>query len=80
MWDFFDGLMARLSEPSTYAGLAMMLPGVNMALDFNEAPAVAEGVAAAGQLVAQGLPPWMAIVMGGLGALATIKSEKGKRR
>ena len=34
----------RFKEPSTYAGVAAIVAGVGQVVDFNEAPAIAEGL------------------------------------
>lgn len=71
--------LKRLSEPSTYAGLAAIFMGADKVFDINEAPAVADGLAVAGQAVAAGAPWWQAVAFGGLGVLSVFMGEKGRR-
>lgn len=72
-------LLKRLSEPSTYAGLAGVIVGAGQLGKINEAPAVADAVAAGGQAVAAGAPAWMAAAAVVTGLLAAFLKEKGGR-
>ncbi len=64
-------ILKRLTEPSSYAGLAGILMGLNQLFNLHGVPQVAGAVAQAGQVVAQGGTPYMAgaTFLAGLAAL-----------
>lgn len=74
----FDFLKKRLSEPSTFAGLAAMILGAGELGKIREAPAVADAITGAGQAIASGMDPITAgiITLGGLAAV--FLGENGK--
>lgn len=71
-------ILARLSEPSTYAGLAAVTVGVGQVAKIEEAPEIARVVADAAAAV--GIAgPWGALAAIGLGVASIFMREKGKR-
>jgi hypothetical protein len=70
-----DWLKKRLSEPTTYAGLAAIVMGAGQLGKVNEAPAVADAIVAAAPHLAAG--NWLNALMIGLGSLAVLMKEKG---
>lgn len=75
----FSWLKDRLKEPTTYAGLGMAIYGVGQAFDIREAPAVAEAVGRAGDVLGGGgdLVTAGVITLGGV--VAALLGERGKR-
>lgn len=79
MWGkIFGKVLSRLAEPSTYAGLAAVVAGVGSVGGINEAPAVAQAVGSAGDAAAS-YGPWGGLLALGMGALAVLVPEKGKK-
>lgn len=72
---FFDKMKARASEPSTYAGLALIAQGVGTVGQVNETAAAVTILQAVGQGLASG-QGWWGVAMALLGAVAVLKGEK----
>ena len=75
MW---DKIKDRLSEPSTWGGLAAATVGVGQVAKINEAPQVAELIGQAGQAAVTG-DYVTAVGMGLFGLLSIFMREKGGR-
>lgn len=73
-----DWLLKRLSEPSTWGGLALAVSGVGQLGKINEAPAVVDALGQGAQAVAHGTDPVTAGVMVLGGLLAAFMREKGQ--
>lgn len=71
-----NAILARLSEPSSYAGLAGILTGLNTLFNLHGVPEAAGAVAQAGAAVATGATPLVAIGTALVGALALLLPEK----
>tara|TARA_R110002110_G_scaffold1531_9_gene6844 strand:- start:1844 stop:2071 length:228 start_codon:yes stop_codon:yes gene_type:complete len=70
-------LLARLREPTTYSGLALVVAGVGNLAKINEAPAIAQAIEHAGAPLSSG--DWTTgtmLILGGV--LAATLREKGK--
>ena len=67
----------RLREPSTWLGLAALIAGGGQLAKINEASAVADAVAGAGQAVASGADPLTAGALAVGGLVAAIMRERG---
>ena len=74
---FMHFLFKRLREPSSWAGLSATILGVGQLGQINEAPAVAQTVAAAGE-VAVTQSPIMGVAALLTGLLAVFSREKGE--
>lgn len=74
-----NGFLKRLSEPSTYAGLAAMSIVAGDVFKIDEAPAVGEAINTVGQGVASGMPLWQAGALGAFGLLSIFMREKGDK-
>lgn len=72
MWAWF---LRRVSEPSTWAGIAAVVSGAGVLGKVNEAPAIADAIGQAGPALASGdyLGGGMIIA----GALAMLLKDKG---
>jgi hypothetical protein len=66
--------MARLKEPSTYAGLAALTIGLGQIFDINEAPAVAETITSITPSIIAG--DWIGALMVAFGGLAVYLKER----
>lgn len=70
-------ILRRLSEPSSYAGLAAIVAGLGQIGDMNEAPAVADAVVNAGAAAAAS-GPYAGLLALGLGVLSVFMPEGRK--
>lgn len=68
----------RLTEPTTYLGLAAIIHGLGQLLKINEAPEIASTIEAAATPLASGdYATGAALLIGGI--FGVFMSEKGKR-
>jgi len=74
MWKSF---LARLQEPSTYAGIAAIAYGAGEVFKIKEAAQVADAIGGAGQAVASGADPITAAIVGIGGLLSVFLRERG---
>ena len=76
-----DWFKKRMSEGSTWAGLAVSILGIGQLAKVNEAPLIAEGVKAVGDAYVATGGDWAATLVSGLtiggGVIAAILREKG---
>lgn len=73
---FMMNMKKRLSEPSSWAGLAAVAYGVGELGKINEAPEIAETLQGVGAAVAGGADPMQAGLMGLFGLAAVFMREK----
>lgn len=69
---FKDKVLGRLREPSSMAGVATVLVGINQMFDVNEVGKAADVINQAAQQ-----PSWLGAIITALGAAAIIFREKG---
>lgn len=74
-----EWLKKRVSEGSTWAGLAAIVAGVGTIGKVNETPHIVDAIGQVGQVVATGGFNWPSIAMIAMGALAAILKDKGAR-
>ncbi|MGD1880003.1 MAG: hypothetical protein ACFB13_21175 [Kiloniellaceae bacterium] len=79
MNDILGKFLARLAEPSTYAGLAAIVSGAGLVGKINEAPQIVDAMSGAGQIVANGGGAWGGLLAVGLGVLSVFVPERGRR-
>jgi len=72
-----DWFLKRISEGSTWAGLAAVILGIGQVGKINEAPVIADAVGQVGAAVGAGIDPVTAIVTAGAGAVAVFLRDKG---
>jgi len=71
-------LWKRMSEGSTWAGLAAIMLGAGQIGKINEAPQVADALGQVAGAVSAGIDPVTAIITAGAGALAVLLKDKGQ--
>ena len=78
--DITSKVKDRIGEPSTYAGLAAIMLGLDQLFNLHGVPEAADIVAQAGAVAAQGqgiMAPVIAVVTG---VFAMLLSDKGKKK
>ncbi len=68
----------RATEASTWGGLGMLVYGLGDIFKIREAPAAADAVASAGNVVASGGAWWQAAIVAVAGAAMAVKSDGDK--
>lgn len=71
-------MASRWKEPSTYAGVGLIVTGLGQVASINEAPAIAGAIEAAAPHIATS--NWVGVAMALFGAFAVMLREKGERR
>ncbi|UKV16591.1 hypothetical protein L6172_09905 [Thalassospiraceae bacterium SW-3-3] len=74
-----DKVMKRLGERSTYYGLASVIGGLSLVVDFDEGAQIAATIQTAGDAVAGGNGLAGALVAIGAGILSVFTADKGNR-
>ncbi len=67
----------RWKEPSTYAGLGLIVTGLGQVASINEAPVIADAITQAAPHIATS--NWTGAAMALFGVLAVFLREKGQR-